>query len=62
MARLNFVGQLLGGMKTVPSAEDAAALHLDGVVGPSTQGRLSQATTDKERWLALLASPEFQLK
>jgi uncharacterized protein (DUF1800 family) len=62
LARLNFVGQLLGGIETVPSAQEAAALHLEGVLGESTRRRLSQATTEQERWLALLASPEFQLK
>jgi len=62
LARLNFVGQLLSGIDPLPSAADAASVHLDGVLGDSTKRRLAAATTEKERWLALLASPEFQLK
>jgi uncharacterized protein (DUF1800 family) len=62
LARLNFVGQLLGGIDPLPAAGDAAIVHLDGALGEPTQRRLAGATTEKERWLALLASPEFQLK
>lgn len=62
LARLNFVGQLLSSVDPLPAAGDATNLHLDGVLGPSTQRRLAAATTEKEHWLALLASPEFQLK
>jgi uncharacterized protein (DUF1800 family) len=62
LARLNFVGQLLGGIDPLPAVGDAAEVHLDGALGGSTQRRLAAATTEKERWLALLASPEFQLK
>jgi uncharacterized protein (DUF1800 family) len=62
LARLNFVGQLLSGIDSLPAAGDAAQVHLDGVLGESTQRHLMVATTEKERWLALLAGPEFQLK
>jgi hypothetical protein len=62
LARLNFVGELVGGIDPLPTAGDAANVYLDGVLGASTQRRLAAATTDKGRWLALLASPEFQLK
>lgn len=62
LARLNFVGQLLGGIDPLPAASGADAVLLDGALGESTQRRLMAATNEKERWLAILASPEFQLK
>ena len=62
LARLNFVGQLLNGIEALPSAAEVPHLQLDGVLGKSTQQRLSEAGTDRDRWLALLAGPEFQLK
>jgi uncharacterized protein (DUF1800 family) len=62
LARLNFVSQLLNNIDPLPAADDATNVHLDGVLGGSTQRRVAAATTEKERWLALLASPEFQLK
>ena len=62
LARLNFVGQLLVGIENPPSADEVARQQLDGVLGKSTQRRLAEAGTDRDRWLALLAGPEFQLK
>src|SRR6202022_2431902 len=62
LARLNFVGQLVSGIDPLPAAAGAAAVHLDSALGESTQRRFTKATTEKERWLAILASPEFQLK
>jgi uncharacterized protein (DUF1800 family) len=62
LARLNFVGQLTSGIDPLPAAGDAANVYLEGALGDSTRRRLGAATTEKERWLALLASPEFQLK
>jgi uncharacterized protein (DUF1800 family) len=62
LARLNFVGQLLSSIDPLPALGIATDTHLDGVLGDSTQRRMTTATTEKGRWLALLASPEFQLK
>lgn len=62
LARLNFAGEIVGSVDPPPSADNAPELHLDGVLGESTRRRMDTAATDRERWLALLASPEFQLK
>ena len=62
IARVNFVTQLLAAVKSPPAAGDAPAQHLDGVLSPTTAGLLNAASTDLDRWLIVLASPEFQLK
>jgi hypothetical protein len=36
--------------------------QLDGVVGPDTAAVFNASESDGDRWYALLASPEFQLK
>ncbi len=62
LARFNFVSDLLDGLPSVPSARGAEDLHLDGVLSNSTAKRLAKADSDRERWLVILASPEFNLK
>lgn len=62
LARFNFVSQLLDAVPSLPSAQDAVQLHLDGVLGESTARRLDRAASDRERWLVILSSPEFNLK
>ncbi len=62
LARVNFVTALLKSSRTLPPAADAPSHHLDGVLSPATARQLNAANSDAERWLAVLASPEFQLK
>ena len=62
LARFNFVSELLDRVGEPPSASGAEELHLDGVVSDSTARRLSQTRSDRERWLVILTSPEFNLK
>jgi uncharacterized protein (DUF1800 family) len=62
LARFNFVGQLLDAAPELPAAGEAAQLHLDGVLGEATGRRLAGAASDRERWLVVLTSPEFNLK
>jgi uncharacterized protein (DUF1800 family) len=62
VARVNFVSSLLGALKSLPPADKAHQLHLDGVLGPATANLLNHATDDRTRWFVVLASPEFQLK
>jgi uncharacterized protein (DUF1800 family) len=61
--RVNFVTLALAQTKgSLPSADDAARTHLDGVVGPQTANLLNRAPDERTRWFVTLASPEFQLK
>ncbi|MDQ6919724.1 MAG: DUF1800 domain-containing protein [Candidatus Dormibacteraeota bacterium] len=62
MARVNFVTGLLAAVKSLPPATDAHLHNLDGVLSPATANLLNAASTDLDRWLLILASPEFQLK
>lgn len=62
LGRLNFVSDLLDAVDALPPLGDAVQFHLDGVTSAATANRLSQARSDRERWLAVLASPEFNLK
>ncbi len=62
LARFNFVSALLDQVATPPPAAHAADLHLDGVISASTAQRLRAADSDRQRWLVVLTSPEFNLK
>jgi uncharacterized protein (DUF1800 family) len=62
LARFNFVSALLDQVATPPPAAHAADLHLDGVLSASTAQRLRAADSDRQRWLVVLTSPEFNLK
>ncbi len=62
LARFNFVSALLDLVGDPPSAEHAADLHLDGVMSSATALRLRHASSERQRWLVLLTSPEFNLK
>lgn len=62
LARFNFVGELLNAVPGLPPASDAEKQHLDGVLSDPTRHRLANATSDRERWLVVLTSPEFNLK
>jgi uncharacterized protein (DUF1800 family) len=64
LARFNFVSDLTSGdnLPAPPASHGADAVHLDGVLGEATSRRLATAHGDRERWLAILSAPEFQLK
>lgn len=62
LARFGFVSELLGDRQDLPPAANAIAEQLEGNLGPSTQRRFDQATSERERWLVILTSPEFHLK
>jgi uncharacterized protein (DUF1800 family) len=62
MARVNFVTTVLGRLRSLPAAKDAAQLHLDGLLGAGTAKQLAQVGDDRTRWLVTLMSPEFTLK
>lgn len=62
VSRVNFVSSVLTTLKTLPAADKAHQLQLDGVLGPQTASLLSQARDDRARWFLVLACPEFQLK
>jgi uncharacterized protein (DUF1800 family) len=62
LARVNFVTSLVAAVKSLPPATDAHLHNLDGVLSPATASLLNAASTDLDRWVLVLASPEFQLK
>jgi uncharacterized protein (DUF1800 family) len=62
LARFNFVSELLDAVPSLPPARGAEQLHLDGVLSNATAHRLARADSDRERWLVILTSPEFNLK
>src|SRR5258706_666964 len=62
LQRPNYVGTILGQLRTVPSAAKAHERHLDSVLGAGTVQELNNARDDRSRWFAVFASPEFQLK
>jgi uncharacterized protein (DUF1800 family) len=62
LARANFVTAALQAAKKLPSARNAHATQLDGVLSAQTLKLLNEATDDKKRWSIVFASPEFQLK
>ncbi len=62
LARLNFAAGVIASQRSFPDAVDAVHTQLDGVVGPDTASVFNASQTDGDRWYALLASPEFQLK
>jgi uncharacterized protein (DUF1800 family) len=62
MARVNFVTSLVAAVKSLPPATDAHLHNLDGVLSPATANLLNASSTDLDRWVLVLASPEFQLK
>jgi uncharacterized protein (DUF1800 family) len=62
LARLNFAAAAIASERTFPDPVDAVKVQLDGVVGPDTATVFNASEGDGDRWYALLASPEFQLK
>jgi uncharacterized protein (DUF1800 family) len=62
LARLNFAAGVIASQRSFPDPVDAVHTQLDGVVGPDTASVFNASQSDGDRWYALLASPEFQLK
>jgi uncharacterized protein (DUF1800 family) len=62
LSRLNFAASVVAGQTTFPDPVDAVHAQLDGVVGPDTAAVFNASANDGDKWYALLASPEFQLK
>ena len=61
VARVNFVTAAVHQASSLPPAREALA-QLDGVLSKQTSQVIDAARDDRARWLAALASPEFQLK
>ncbi len=62
LARLNFAAGVVASELSFPDPVAAIHTQLDGVVGPDTASVFNASSSDGDRWYALLASPEFQLK
>ena len=62
LARLNFAAGVVASESSLPDPVAAIHTQLDGVVGPDTASVFNASPSDGDRWYALLASPEFQLK
>jgi uncharacterized protein (DUF1800 family) len=62
LARLNFASAVVATDGAFPDPVAAVQTQLDGVVGLGTAAVFNASTSDADRWYALLASPEFQLK
>ena len=62
LARLNFAAQATAHPLTLPDPSTAQKYQLDGVVGADTSAQYRAATSDADRWYAVLSSPEFNLK
>ncbi len=62
LARLNFAAQATSRPSGLPDPSTAQRYQLDGVVGADTAAQYKAATTDADRWYAVLSSPEFHLK
>jgi uncharacterized protein (DUF1800 family) len=62
LARVNFATAATAFSASLPDASAAVHTQLEGVLGPATTTALRSASTTADRWFALLASPEFQLK
>ena len=61
LARVNFAERAVA-RGPMPDAQSALQTQLDGVLSDSTHAVLSRSASESDRWYALLASPEFNLK
>ena len=61
LARVN-LAETASAQPSLPSPAAAATTWLDGVLSDDTRARYAAASSDAQRWYALLAGPEFQLK
>ena len=62
LARLNFAAGVVASAQSLPDPLEGVRTQLDGVVGPDTASVFNASESEGDRWYALLASPEFQLK
>ncbi|MBJ7594047.1 MAG: DUF1800 domain-containing protein [Candidatus Dormibacteraeota bacterium] len=62
LARINFATAATARVTALPDPTAAMRSQLDNVVGKDTSAAFAAAHSDGDRWFALLASPEFQLK
>jgi uncharacterized protein (DUF1800 family) len=62
LARINFATAATTRAAGLPDPTAAIRTQLDNVLGKDTTAAVHAATTDADRWFALLAGPEFHLK
>ncbi len=62
LGRVNFATAATTRMTALPDPAAAVRTQLDSVLGSDTSAAIRAAGSDADRWFALLASPEFQLK
>jgi uncharacterized protein (DUF1800 family) len=62
LARTNFAHVVVSRSLSFPDPVSAVHHQLDGVVGDDTAAVFNGSSTPGDRWYAILASPEFQLK
>lgn len=62
LMRVDFVTKALRAVGPLPSSNQAISQQVDGVLAPPSARALNATTSEEERWLLLLAGPEFQLK
>lgn len=62
LSRVNFAAGVVATEQRFPDPVAAVHTHLDGVVGPDTATVFNARQGAGDKWYALLASPEFQLK
>ncbi len=62
LARINFATTAITQTAALPDPKTGVGTQLDGVLGRDTAAAFKAAGNDADRWFALLASPEFQLK
>ncbi len=62
LTRIDFTTKALRAVGELPDSSQAISQQVDGVLAPPTAHALNAAGSEEERWLLLLAGPEFQLK
>lgn len=62
LARVNYASAVVASTKTFPDPLAAVRNQLDNVVGSDTAQVFNASSSTADRWYALLASPEFNLK
>jgi uncharacterized protein (DUF1800 family) len=62
LSRVNFAARVVAAEHSYPDPVAAVQTQLDGVVGTDTAAVIDAGQSDADKWYALLASPEFQLK
>ena len=62
LMRIDFITRALRAVGQLPDSSQAISQQVDGVLAPATAHALNSTRGEEERWLLLLAGPEFQLK